>query len=235
MSSAFISTLLSSDLPVIMEIKKRDGHSKELFRGRSLSQIVSAYHRVGAPCLSVVTGRWFGGTTEMLRDVARLTSLPILVKDFITTENQIIQAKSMGASAVLLTAGVLPRSMLVRLIVTALRHGLTPFVEAASETELQAVIHGEDCIIAINNKDIRCQERGPANVNRSFSLLEPALLTGTRCPVSASGIEEPDVAANLITAGFKGVLVGAGLLRAKDMQSWLREFDQHRQAPTQGA
>ena len=91
-------------------------------------------------------------------------------------------------------------------------------MEAASETEFQAVAHGEDCIIAINNKDIRRRERGPADVNRSFSLFEPALLTGTRCPVSASGIDEPDVAANLITAGFKGVLVGAGLLRAENMQ-----------------
>jgi indole-3-glycerol phosphate synthase len=230
MTSAFIDKLLSSDLPVIMEIKKRDSHDKELFRQRSLPQIVSDYHHAGAPCLSVVTGRWFGGTDEMLRDVARLTSLPILKKDFITTENQISQAKSMGASAVLLTARVLPRSVLAHLIMTALRHGLTPFVEAVSEAELEAVVHGEDCIIAINNKDIRRRERGPADVNRSLSLYEPALLTGTRCPVSASGIDEPDVAAGLIAAGFKGVLIGTGLLLAESMQRWLRDFAQYRQA-----
>jgi indole-3-glycerol phosphate synthase len=230
MSSAFIDKLLSSDLPVIMEIKKKDGHGKNLLRRRSLSQIVSDYHRAGAPCLSVVTGRWFGGTDEMLRDVARLTSLPIPKKDFITTENQIVQAKSMGASAVLLTAGVLPKSVLARLIVTALRHGLTPFVEVADEAEFEAVVHGEDCIIAINNKDIRRRERGPADVNRSLSLFESALLTGTRCPVSASGIDEPDVAANLIAIGFKGVLIGTGLLLAENMQRWLRDFNQHRQA-----
>lgn len=230
MSSVFIDKLLSSDLPVIMEIKRRDGHGKDLFRWRSLSQIVSEYHCAGAPCLSVVTGRWFGGTDEMLRDVAQLTSLPILKKDFITTENQIIQAKSMGASAVLLTARVLPRSVLAHLITTALHHGLAPFVEVASEAELEAVVHGEDCIIAINNKDIRRHERGPADINRSLSLLGPALLTGTRCPVSASGIDEPDVAAGLIAAGFKGVLIGAGLLLAESMQSWLRDFDQHRHA-----
>jgi indole-3-glycerol phosphate synthase len=230
MPSGFIDKLLSSDLPVIMEIKKRDGHDKDLFRQRSLPQIVSDYHHAGAPCLSVVTGRWFGGTDEMLRDVARLTSLPILKKDFITTENQISQAKCMGASAVLLTARVLPRSVLAHLITTALRHGLTPFVEAVSEAELEAVVHGEDCIIAINNKDIRRRERGPVDVNRSLALYEPALLTGTRCPVSASGIDEPDVAAGLIAAGFKGVLIGTGLLLAESMQRWLRDFTQHRQA-----
>ncbi len=230
MSSVFIDKLLSADLPVIMEIKKRDGHGTDLFRRRSLSQIVSEYHHAGAPCLSVVTGRWFGGTDEMLRDVARLTNLPILKKDFITTETQIVQAKSMGASAVLLTARVLPRSVLAHLITTALRHGLAPFVEAVSEAELEAVVHGEDCIIAINNKDIRRQERGPADINKSRSLFAHALLTGTRCPVSASGIDAPDVAAGLIAAGFKGVLIGAGLLLAESIQSWLRDFDQHRQA-----
>lgn len=230
MSSAFISKLLSSDLPVIMELKRKDGHSKDLFRQRSLSQIVSEYHRAGAPCLSVVTGRWFGGTDEMLRDVARLTNLPVLKKDFITTENQIVQAKNMGASAVLLTVRVLPRPVLAHLITMALRHGLVPFVEVASAAELEAVVHGEDCIIAINNKDIQRQERGPADINRSLSLFEPALLTGTRCVVSASGIDEPDVAAGLIAAGFQGVLIGAGLLLAENMQSWLRDFDQHRRA-----
>ncbi|MBV8540879.1 MAG: hypothetical protein JO364_17770 [Pseudonocardiales bacterium] len=228
MSSTFLGELLSSRLPVIMEIKRRDGHGRDLFQQRSLSEIVSEYHRAGAPCLSVVTGRWFGGTDEMLRDVARLTSLPILKKDFITTEDQIVQAKGMGASAVLLTARVLPRAVLQRLIRTALRHGLTPFVEAVSEPELEAVVHGEDCVVAINNKDIRRHERGHADIDRSLLLLEAALLTGTRCPVSASGIDEPEVAARLITAGFKGVLIGTGLLLAESVQGWSRDFGRWR-------
>lgn len=228
MSSTFISELLSSHLPVIMEIKKRDSHGEDLFQVRSLPEIVSEYHRAGAPCLSVVTGHWFGGTDQILRDVARLTSLPILKKDFITTESQIVQAKDMGASAVLLTARILPRSVFQRLIKTTLRHGLTPFVEAVSEPELEAVVHGEDCVVAINNKDIHRRERGHADINRSLSLCEPALLTGTRCPVSASGIDVPQVAARLITAGFRGVLIGTGLLLAKSAQEWSRDFDQHR-------
>jgi indole-3-glycerol phosphate synthase len=213
-----------------MEFKKRDGHGEDLFRQRSLSEIVSEYHRAGAPCLSVVTGRWFGGTHEMLRDVAQLTHLPIVKKDFIATESQIVHAKALGASAVLLTAGILPRSVLQRLIRTALRHGLTPFVEAVDEPELEAVIHGEDCVVAINNKDIKSRERGHADIDRSLALLEPALRTGTLCPVSASGIEEPEVAARLIDAGFKGVLIGTGLLRAASVQQWSHSFETHRRA-----
>lgn len=226
--STFLGELLSSRLPVIMEIKRRDGHGEDLLQQRSLSEIVTEYDRAGAPCLSVVTGHWFGGTDEMLRDVAQLTNLPILRKDFIATESHIVQTKAMGASAVLLTARIMPTAVLQRLIMTTLRHGLTPFVEVVSERELEAVVHGEDCVVAINNKDIRRQERGHADVGRSLSLFERALLTGTRCPVSASGIDEPEVAARLITAGFKGVLVGTGLLLAGSVQTWSRDFDQHR-------
>jgi len=109
-----------------------------------------------------------------------------------------------------------------------LRHGLTPFVEAVSEPELEAVVHGEDCVVAINNKDIRRHERGHADIDRSLLLLEAALLTGTRCPVSASGIDEPEVAARLITAGFKGVLIGTGLLLAESVQGWSRDFGRWR-------
>jgi len=231
LADTFLASLLRSPVPVIMEIKSRDGDGGDLLRKRSVPEAVSAYHAAGASCLSVVTGRWFGGSDRMLEDVARLTSLPILKKDFITTESQIVAAKGMGASAILLTARILTRSALRRLIAATLRHGLTPFVEATSERELEAVSHGADCVVAINNKDIRARERGSAHLDRSLSLLEPALGTGTRCPVSASGIDRPETAAALVDAGFTGVLIGRGLLLADSVGEWIDEFQRHRRAP----
>jgi indole-3-glycerol phosphate synthase len=169
----------------------------------------------------------------MLREVVDLTSLPVLKKDFITNERQVVEAKLMGASAVLLTAAVLPRSVMARLIETTLRQELTPFVEVSGEDELDVVVHGEDCVVAVNNKDIRERERGVGDVNRSLSLLPSTHRTGTRCPVSASGIDEPEVAAKLITAGFKGLLIGTGLLATPSMQAWFTRFDHHRRSGTQ--
>ena len=61
-------------------------------------------------------------------------------------------------------------------------------------------------------------------------MLEPALRTGTRCPVSASAITDPKVGAELVVAGFKGLLIGTGLLRSGSVQSWVDEFEQHRAA-----
>jgi indole-3-glycerol phosphate synthase len=222
--SEFLTSLAESPLPVIMELKPRDAHGRDLLGGRRPAEIVTDYLSAGAPCLSVVTGRWFGGTEELLRDTARLADVPILKKDFITTDAHIHRAKAQGASAVLLTARILPRAILQRRIRTALRAGLTPFVEAADAAELRAVVDGDGCVVAINNKDIAGRERGAPDLDRSVALLDAARATGTPCPVSASGIGNPAAAARLLDAGFAGVLVGTSLLRSAGAQRWVEDL-----------
>ena len=211
-----------------MEVKRQDANGVQLMGERTIPELVAEYTAAGAPCISVVTGRWFGGDDQMLRDVVELTDLPLLKKDFITRERQIEAAKEMGASAILLTAQILPKVALPKLIETTLGHGLTPFVEVVDEDELGRVIHAEECVVAINNKDIRNQERDAGDIDVSRAMLEPALRTGTPCPVSASAITDPKVGAELIAAGFKGLLIGTGLLRSGSVQSWVDEFEQHR-------
>lgn len=211
-----------------MEVKRQDADGNELMGERTIPEIVAEYTAAGAPCISVVTGRWFGGDDQMLRDVAELTALPLLKKDFITRASQIEAAREMGASAILLTAQILPKTALPKLIETTLAHGLTPFVEVVDEDELGRVTHAEDCVVAINNKDIKNQERDAGDIDVSRAMLEPALRTGTPCPVSASAITDPKVGAELIAAGFKGLLIGTGLLRSGSVQSWVDEFEGHR-------
>jgi indole-3-glycerol phosphate synthase len=229
MTTGFIEALLNADRPVIMELKRQDATGRDLFDGRSVEDIVAGYEDAGAPCLSVVTGRWFGGTRALLHEVAQATELPLLQKDFLTRRSQLWQAREDGASAVLLTAALLPRTTLGNLIEHSVRLGLTPFVEVTTEVETLRVPRGEDCVIAVNNKDITTRERGTGNVGRSSELLPALRRTGTPCPVSASGIGRPDVAARLVRQGFAGVLVGTGLLRAHSLSDWLDDFDRERQ------
>lgn len=136
MSSLFIDSLLSGQYPVIAEVKVRASDGTDLMRGRSVAEIANAYRDIGAPCLSVVTGSWFGGAEGMLEDVVREGRRPVLQKDFITKESQICAAADKGAAAVLLTARLLPRAVLCYLAETALRQKLTPFVEVATEKEV---------------------------------------------------------------------------------------------------
>jgi indole-3-glycerol phosphate synthase len=228
MASRFIDTLLASPLPVVMEVKRKTAEGVELMGERSIPELVSEYMAAGAPCISVVTGRWFGGEDEMLKEVAGLTDVPLLKKDFIVRESQIESAKEMGASAILLTARILPKSAFQKLIETTLSHELTPFVEIADHEEIDSVVHAEDCIVAVNNKDIREQERGEGDIDLSRSLLEATIETGTPCPVSASAITDPRVAAELVDAGFKGLLIGTGLLQSDSVQGWIDDFERHR-------
>lgn len=222
----FVGALLGAGTPVIAEIKCRTGAGADLLLGRDPARIAQAYADAGAACLSVVTGRWFGGTAGLLRDVVGVSRLPVLRKDFITSERQLTESVALGASAVLLTAQLLPATTLRRLVERALAAGLTPFVEVTGEAEVAAVPHAAECVIAVTNKDIRTRETGAADLGRSLRLLPAVMATGTRLPVSASGIDEPATAARLLAAGYAGLLVGTGLLMAASPGVW---FDRLRQ------
>ncbi|MGW7082908.1 indole-3-glycerol-phosphate synthase [Streptomyces sp. NPDC054871] len=220
----FGAALRTADTPVIMELKRNSAHGADLFAGRPVGELVARYTELGAPALSVVTGAWFGGTPELLEEVAAATELPLLVKDFFTKEKQIAAASAAGASAVLLTATVLPRTVLRRLIGICLEHDVTPFVEITSEAELARVEQAQDCVIAVNNKDIRQRERDTGDLGRSHRLIDRVRATGTAVPVSASAIETPGDAAGLLSAGYRGLLIGTGLLRAADLDAWFGEL-----------
>jgi indole-3-glycerol phosphate synthase len=217
----FIDALRTASPPVIMEVKRRSAEGDDLLRGRSVREVVEAYHRSGAACLSVVTGSWFGGDDELLREVAALTERPILKKDFITSERQIVAAKAMGAAAVLLTAELLPATLMPRLVRTCLRHDVTPFVEISSAAQLARLGDAQGCVVAVTNKDIRRRERGAARLDRSLELLPAVTRSGAECSVSAGGISEAAVAAALLAAGFDALLIGTALLAATDVEHWL--------------
>jgi indole-3-glycerol phosphate synthase len=222
---SFTAALAAAGRPVVMEVKRQDADGRDLMGGRTVAEVVAGYEEAGAPCLSVVTGRWFGGTEDLLREVASLTDLPLLRKDFVTGRAQLARTRELGADAVLLTAKLLPSGVLARLTEQALELGLTPFVEVADEAEAGAVAHGSRCVVAVNNKDIATRERLVGDPERSTDLLPAVLRTGTRCAVSASGIADPGRAAALLDAGFGGLLIGTGLLRAQSPADWCARLD----------
>lgn len=224
----FAEALLVADRPIVMEIKRKGGDGRDLLGGRTVREATRCYEDLGAACLSVVTGSWFGGDVAMLDEVRAATSLPVLQKDFITRRSQLDAAARRGAQAVLLTVGLVSPAAVGRLIDHALERGLTPFVEVSGRDELGVISHADRAVVAVNNKDIGRRERGPADLTRSHGLLGDLLDAGVRCPVSASGIESPAAAAALLDAGFRGLLVGTALLTASDPAAWLHDVDRER-------
>ncbi|TCO60576.1 indole-3-glycerol-phosphate synthase [Actinocrispum wychmicini] len=222
----FVQAILAADIPVIAEIKPRTGDGDDLLAGRAPAELAAMYAEAGAACLSVVTGPWFGGRLDMLRAVTFHTDLPVLQKDFITRESQLVTAAELGVAAVLMTARLLTTGSLRRLAERALSVGITPFVEVATEAEIAAVPHPQHCVIAVNNKDIQQRERNSGDLDRSTRLLPAVLATETACPVSASGIDTPAQAAHLLATGYAGLLVGTALLRAPSPRDWFDSLAQ---------
>ena len=219
----FVEAVLAADIPVIAEIKPKSGAGDDLLGGRDPIEIVRSYVDAGAHCLSVVTGKWFNGKLDLLRKVVTSTGLPVLQKDFITRESQVSTAAEIGAGAVLLTAGLITAASLRKLTELALSLGLTPFVEVTTEAEIEAVPLASECVIAVNNKDIAEKESLDADLGRSIRLLPAVLATGAACPVSASGIETPEQAADMLEVGYSGLLVGTTLLRATSPSDWFAD------------
>ena len=109
----------------------------------------------------------------------------------------------------LLTAELLPGTLTARLAATCLRHGLTPFVEVASEAQLERLGDASGCVVAVTNKDIRRRERGDAQIERSLSLLPAVLRSGADCAGQRERDRRPgDRARGCSTAGYDALLVG---------------------------
>jgi indole-3-glycerol phosphate synthase len=212
MTLAFAAALTASPSPLIAEIKPRSPKAGTLMDPQRAAEVARAYAAAGAPCLSVTTGRWHGGSLDMVAEMAAATGLPVLRKDFLTTRRHLSDTREAGASAALVTCALLRRSDVARLAAEALDLGLTPFVEAASADEIDGLDLPAGSILAVNNRNIREQETDDGGIGRSLDLLRLARATHRGQVVSASGMLAPADVAAVRAAGFDGVLVGTALL-----------------------
>lgn len=199
---------------LIAEIKPKSPSGGELFKGDAV-ELALTYQASGADAISVLTDeKFFGGSTELLQKIRQAVSIPLLRKDFIIDEAQLLETVN-RADAVLLIVSILTEEMLIQLIVTAYRLGLVPVVEVASKEELATAVKSGAKIIGVNARNLR----NPVDVNldRAFEVLDavPKSVIG----LFFSGIEGPEDVGRAIEHGARGVLVGASLLKAGDMES----------------
>ncbi len=221
-----INAIKSGDLiPVIAEIKPSSPSAGDLLKGRALSDIVQAYESGGAACISVVTGKWFGGDISLLSEVSRLTSLPLLRKDLIVNKKQLEESKKHGANAVLLTKKILRKSHLEKLINECVGLNITPFIEVSDINEIEELPTNKNIIVAITNRDIAQKEMDTQSGLNSLNLISKVRI-GAGAIISASGISSPEEANLLVDAGFDGLLIGTALLSAKNPQLMIQTLSQ---------
>lgn len=215
LSAAIRARRSQGSLGVIAEIKRRRFAGPDLLRGRSPAEIARVYRAAGATALSVVTSPWFGGRMGMLEEVAQADlGLPILRKDLIQTDKAVEFSRRAGASAILLVLPLLGLRRCVAMLEAARAEAVEPFVEVASQRDIDDLRSVYSGLIAINNSDIKANETSGEGISRSLALIdrkEPRLW------VSASRIAGAHDVDALAAAGFDGILIGTHLLAASDL------------------
>ena len=195
---------------VIAEFKRKSPSKGVFLEGADAGAITAAYTRWGASGLSVLTdGPFFGGSPEDL-GAARANPIPILRKDFMIDEYQVVEAKAMGADAILLIAACLTPAEVRRLGALARSLGMEVLLELHVEEELGHVCVEVD-LVGINNRDLKTFQ---VDLDRSMALA--ARLPAGLPKVAESGISDPATIRLLREHGFEGFLIGETFMKEKD-------------------
>ena len=162
--------------------------------------------------MSVLTdGPFFQGSGDDLRSARAAVKIPVLQKDFVLDEYQLLEARALGADAILLIAAAIPGDELARLHERAAELGLAALVEVHDEAELERALAVRPRIIGINNRDLRTFRVDLATTFRLRPLIPPGTIV-----VSESGVRSRADAVRLQEAGVDAMLVGEGLMRQPD-------------------
>ena len=182
--------------------------------------IARAYQAGGAACISVLTDEpFFGGDLAFLSAVKNAVDLPVLRKDFIIDEYQLLQARVAGADAVLLIAECLSPSQLNDLTDAAFELGLQTLTELYEPDNLDAVLDTKTRLVGINNRNLHTFE-----VDLQHCVRVAAGIPADRLIVGESGIRTPGDVATLAAGGIKAILVGESLMRQRDIQAATAEL-----------
>ena len=203
---------------VIAEIKRRSPSRGDLMGQADPAGVSQIYARGGAEAVSVVVEEhYFGGSPDLFMKIARSTTLPLLWKDFVVDPYQLLLASALGASAVLLIAGMLTDAELSSFLAMASQQSMRPLVEVHDQADLDRAVKAGADLIGINNRDL-ITLKVDVGVSESFALKFPV---GTQM-VSESGIRTPEDVKRMAACGYRAVLVGESLVTAENTEELLR-------------
>lgn len=216
----FRTALRGDGVSLIAEVKKASPSAGIIREDFDPVAIAGAYEAGGAAAISVLTdAKWFQGSPDHLRAVRAAVGLPLLRKDFVVDEYQLLEARAWGADAALLIVAVLEQNELIDLAAAAAELGLAALVEVHSAGEAERAVAAGCPLVGINNRDLTVFQTDLAT---TFALRP--LLREECTVVSESGIASRGDIDRLATALVDAVLVGESLMRQPDVAAACREL-----------
>lgn len=219
---SFSKSLAAADSTgIIAEFKRRSPSKGVINATADVREVTAAYTQHGAAALSILTDQpFFGGANEDLSN-ARQNAIPILRKDFIVDEYQLLEARAIGADVILLIAACLSTEEVKRLASFAKTLGLEVLLEIHNEDELQHICNECD-VVGVNNRDLK---HFSVDINRSIALSDK--IPAGKIKISESGIADTDTILRLRKYGFQGFLIGENFMKQENPSIAFASFVNH--------
>lgn len=214
------AALMGPSIAVVAEVKRRSPSKGPINDTLDAPQRARLYAGAGARAISVLTEpEEFAGSPQDLEETAATIAVPVLKKDFHVAEVQVLEARVLGAAAILLIARALPRDRLRQLAAFAMATGLEPLIEVRSEAELEDALSTGAPMIGVNARDLETLQVDPSVVERLIPQVPAA-----RLAIAESGIGARADVMRVGAAGADAVLVGSALSAAADAADLMREL-----------
>ena len=216
----FKEALKDSEIAIIAEVKRASPSKGLIAEDFDYIEIAKEYEQAGASAISVLTEPYFfKGSNDYLREIAENVKIPILRKDFTIDEYMIYEAKSLGASAILLIVSILDDVQLKQYLDLAHELGLSAIVETHDADEIKTAMGAGAGIIGVNNRNL-----ADFTVNIENSVKLRRLVGDDMVFISESGIKTAEDVGRLKENNVDAVLIGETLMKSDDKKSMILEL-----------
>lgn len=205
---------------IIAEFKRRSPSKGIINDHSTVVEVTNGYAAAGASAISVLTDMdFFGGHPNDLLEARAANSVPLLRKDFMIDEYQIVEAKALGADIILLIAAILTPTQIDTFSLLAKDLGLNILLEVHSQEELKRSMNPLIDAIGVNNRNL---EDFSVNIQTSFDLIKK--IPNEFLKVSESAISDPKIINQLKEAGFNGFLIGENFMKTSNPGAAMKQF-----------
>ncbi|TMU50495.1 indole-3-glycerol phosphate synthase TrpC [Flagellimonas algicola] len=212
--------LKNSATGIIAEHKRRSPSKLVINQGLNVQDVATGYEQAGVCGMSVLTdGKYFGGSLDDLLLARAKASLPLLRKEFIIDEYQLLEARAHGADVILLIAAILTRDEIKQLSETAKSLSLDVLLEVHNEEELQKSLIPSLDMLGVNNRNLKTFE-----VSLDTSKTLSKLIPNDFVKVSESGISSVEAIKDLKQFGYQGFLIGENFMKTDNPGKHAAEF-----------